>query len=210
MPRANRLITNDSLSQRIVTCLGIAIVTTLLLTNGDNDSRAAEPSIAVGPSGASDTRTPKFELDVLPILTATGCNSGACHGKARGQNGFALSLLGFDADFDYDAMVHQARGRRLFPASPEQSLLLKKGAAIVPHGGGVRLQPDGEDYQLILRWISAGAPRVNEHDPKLERIAISPEPHSLQGGARESLQVLAPLFRWYTTERNQHLRLSIE
>jgi hypothetical protein len=88
-------------------------------------------------------------------------------------------------------MVHQTRGRRLFPASPEQSLLLRKAAAIVPHGGGVRLQPGGDDYQLILRWIRAGAPRVNEHDPKLERIAISPEPHSLQGGTKEPLQVIA-------------------
>ena len=42
-----------------------------------------------------------FELDVMPVLTAAGCNAGACHGKSRGQNGFQLSLLGFDPDFDY-------------------------------------------------------------------------------------------------------------
>src|SRR4051794_1238643 len=57
-----------------------------------------------------------FELDLQPILSKAGCNSGACHGKARGQNGFALSLLGFDADFDYGAIVNNARGRRVFPA----------------------------------------------------------------------------------------------
>jgi len=55
---------------------------------------------------------PNFELDVLPVLTATGCNAGACHGKARGQNGFALSLLGFDAAFDYSSIVEQAHGRQ--------------------------------------------------------------------------------------------------
>src|SRR5437870_1062981 len=51
-----------------------------------------------------------FELDVLPILTASGCNSGACHGKSKGQNGFQLSLLGFDVDNDYASIVEQARG----------------------------------------------------------------------------------------------------
>src|SRR5437868_11114877 len=63
-----------------------------------------------------------FEADIQPLLTRLGCNAGACHGKARGQNGFALSLLGFDADFDYDALVREGRGRRLFPASPDASL----------------------------------------------------------------------------------------
>ena len=37
-----------------------------------------------------------FELQVQPILAARGCSVGACHGKARGQNGFQLSLLGFE------------------------------------------------------------------------------------------------------------------
>lgn len=67
-----------------------------------------------------------FELDVQPIMTSAGCNAGAYHGKQRGQNGFQFSLLGFDSDFDYDQITQQARGRRLFPASPEKSLLLQK------------------------------------------------------------------------------------
>ena len=70
-----------------------------------------------------------FELDVMPILTAAGCNIGHCHGKSRGQNGFALSLLGFDADFDYASIVKEARGRRVFPAAPDESLLLRKASA---------------------------------------------------------------------------------
>src|SRR6188474_1325760 len=85
-----------------------------------------------------------FELDVQPILTARGCNQGACHGKARGQNGFQLSLLAFDPEFDYAALTQQARGRRVFLASPERSLLLLKGSAQLPHGGGLRLEPGGD------------------------------------------------------------------
>src|ERR687892_723613 len=86
-----------------------------------------------------------FKLDVMPILTARGCNQGACHGKARGQNGFQLSLLAFDPDFDYSALTQQARGRRVFPAAPERSLILLKASAQLPHGGGLRLEKGGED-----------------------------------------------------------------
>ena len=32
----------------------------------------------------------QFTTDVVPILTKLGCNSGGCHGKATGQNGFKL------------------------------------------------------------------------------------------------------------------------
>src|SRR5262245_66697273 len=101
------------------------------------------------PSQADGTRsvptTYSFELDVLPILTAKGCNQGACHGKSRGQNGFQLSLLGFDPDFDYAALTQQARGRRVFLAAPERSLLLQKATAALAHGGGVRLEPGTAD-----------------------------------------------------------------
>ncbi|MGV3486722.1 MAG: DUF1549 domain-containing protein [Planctomycetaceae bacterium] len=134
---------------------------------------------------------PKFELDIQPMLTSSGCNMGACHGKARGQNGFALSLLGFDSDFDYHAIVNAGRGRRVFPAAPERSLLLLKASAEVPHGGGVRWKSDGPEYRLLLDWIRAGMPRVTESDPRLERIAISPEPHPMAVRSEESLQVTA-------------------
>ncbi|MEO5733329.1 MAG: Ig-like domain-containing protein, partial [Rubrivivax sp.] len=33
-----------------------------------------------------------FANHVVPIFTKLGCNSGGCHGKASGQNGFRLSL----------------------------------------------------------------------------------------------------------------------
>src|SRR4051795_11417623 len=97
----------------------------------------AAAGLATGPAdGASGRSAVTFERDVEPILTRAGCNAGACHGKARGQNGFALSLLGFDPDFDFDAIAREARGRRVFPATPEESLLLRKATAAVPHGGG--------------------------------------------------------------------------
>src|SRR4051794_6732259 len=108
-------------------------------------------SVLTGEAPGGDGRPRvSFERDIVPILTRAGCNAGACHGKARGQNGFQLSLLGFDPSFDHDAITREARGRRIFPPSPEQSLLLVKATARVPHGGGRRLDPDGPAYRALL------------------------------------------------------------
>ena len=135
--------------------------------------------------------TLKFELDIQPILTARGCNSGPCHGKARGQNGFALSLLGFDANMDYEAIVKNSRGRRLSVASPHESLLLNKAVGKQPHGGGIRFSETDEDYRLLLDWIQNGVARTTDADPKLLSITVSPDPHSMIAGQHEMLTVTA-------------------
>ncbi len=133
----------------------------------------------------------RFELDVLPILTRAGCNAGACHGKARGQNGFQLSLLGFDADFDYTAIAEEARGRRVFPAAPEHSLLLRKPTGQVSHGGGKRLELGSADYEVLHRWIAEGMPRKTAGAPMLERIAVEPAERILANHAEQQLLVTA-------------------
>jgi len=134
---------------------------------------------------------PKFELDIQPILTATGCNAGGCHGKSRGQNGFALSLLGFDDDFDFAAIVQESRGRRVFPADPAFSLLLQKAAGQVPHGGGVRLPADGEAYATVRAWIESGMPRVDAADPVFEGLEVSGPTETLSAGQAVPLRVWA-------------------
>ncbi len=55
-----------------------------------------------------DNRPLHFANDIVPLLSRHGCNAGGCHGQANGQNGFKLSLFGFDADFDYNALVKEA------------------------------------------------------------------------------------------------------
>ncbi|MFN9720210.1 MAG: hypothetical protein ACK58L_16040 [Planctomycetota bacterium] len=94
-----------------------------------------------------------FEHEVQPILTRYGCNSGPCHGKARGQGGFQLSLFGFDAQQDFDAIVKEGRGRRIIAAAPAESLLLTKPTAKVAHAGGKRLDSASQEYQTILTLI---------------------------------------------------------
>jgi hypothetical protein len=127
-----------------------------------------------GPADASRTR-PFFNTDIVPILTKLGCNSGSCHGKATGQNGFKLSLLGYEPDLDFAALVQEARGRRVFPAAPAQSLLLLKATGTLAHGGGKRLEAGSEDHQTLLRWIEAGAPPPTSADPTLARITVAPQ-----------------------------------
>ncbi|HSQ55258.1 MAG TPA: Ig-like domain-containing protein, partial [Gemmata sp.] len=95
-----------------------------------------------------------FERDIQPILTRLGCNAGACHGKARGQNGFALSLLAYDNDFDFNAIATEARGRRIFPANPAFSLFLRKPTGQTPHGGGKKFAEGDATYRTIEKWIA--------------------------------------------------------
>lgn len=139
----------------------------------------------------NDLAVPKFELDIQPIFTANGCNAGGCHGKSRGQNGFALSLLGFDDDFDYAAVVQEGRGRRVFPADPSFSLLLQKSAGQVPHGGGVRLPVDSDAYNTVKSWIAGGMPRVSAADPVFERLRLVAPQELLEPGQTMAMQVFA-------------------
>jgi len=116
-----------------------------------------------------------FEDEVVPIFTRLGCNAGGCHGKADGQNGFKLSLLGFYPDEDYEFLVHESRGRRVFPGDPDFSLLLLKPANLLPHGGGKRMSPGTYEWELVADWIRQGMPAGAEDAPKLQR----PTPRSV-------------------------------
>ncbi len=140
----------------------------------------------------SQTEAPiNFGNQIVPIFTKGGCNGGGCHGKSSGQNGFKLSLLGFEPGDDYEYLVKEAKGRRLFPAAPERSLLLLKGTATLPHGGGQRMTVDSDDYRLMVRWISQGMPFGKPTDPKIERIEVHPKERVMAMGGSQQLAVVA-------------------
>jgi len=132
-----------------------------------------------------------FGNQVVPIFTKLGCNAGGCHGKSSGQNGFRLSLLGFEPALDYETLVKEGRGRRLFPSAPEASLLLLKATATVPHGGGKKLDPGSHEYRLIRRWISMGMPVGKPSDPQVGRISIYPRERILPRGTAQQIVVTA-------------------
>jgi hypothetical protein len=154
---------------------------------------------AQGPAGSIKVTVVHFGNDpavnfpnqIVPIFTKLGCNSGGCHGKASGQNGFKLSLLGFEPTEDYEHLVKEGRGRRLFPASPDKSLLLLKPIGELPHGGGTRLEADSHGYRLMRRWILQGMPYGNDSDPTVAKIEVFPAERTMAQNAEQQLQVIA-------------------
>ncbi|MEZ6056357.1 MAG: DUF1549 and DUF1553 domain-containing protein [Planctomycetaceae bacterium] len=145
----------------------------------------------VGPGELFAAEPVDFATEIQPLLTRYGCNAGACHGKQRGQNGFQLSLLGFDDDFDHKSLVAEGRGRRVSLSRPESSLLLTKPTGVLPHGGGVRLRADAPEYRLLLRWIQQGATRGVAGRPSLLRISVAPTARRFAQGETQPLIVTA-------------------
>ncbi len=132
-----------------------------------------------------------FPNQVVPIFTKLTCNSGGCHGKASGQNGFRLSLLGFEPELDFATLVKEGRGRRLFPAAPDKSLLLMKATGQMPHGGGRKMEPNSEEHKIVRRWVAAGTPYGNPTDPTVTKITVYPEHRILGKQDRQQLAVYA-------------------
>lgn len=180
-------ITTISKLPPCVTLVWVTFLSGVLCWSAPSASGADVAEAQSAPSGGEVT----FEHDIQPLLTRYGCNSGPCHGKSRGQNGFALSLLGFDSDFDYAAITREARGRRIFPASPTASLLLQKATGQLPHGGGTRFSPDDPQYELLRRWIENGSPRTPADAPQLVKVITEPPSHRLTPQQQVQLQVFA-------------------
>lgn len=132
-----------------------------------------------------------FPNQVTPVFTKYGCNGGGCHGKSGGQNGFRLSLLGFIPSEDYEFLVKEGRGRRLFPAAPDRSLLLTKAIARVPHGGGQRIKFKSPAYNVLRRWIEQGMPYGSDKDPVVTGIEVFPKERLMGRDNDQQINVVA-------------------
>ena len=73
-----------------------------------------------------------FTNHIQPVLTKTGCNSGACHGASAGKGGLKLTLRGFDPELF-------AIFRMIFPELV--------GTAVE---AGARAASDGLDFVVTL------------------------------------------------------------
>jgi hypothetical protein len=129
-------------------------------------------SIVVAAHGAEPVT---FLRDVAPIFNKVGCTSGPCHGAAKGKNGFKLSLRGYDAQFDYKALLYDLSGRRFNRAEPEKSLILAKPAQEVAHGGGQRFAKDSDYYKTIYAWISQGVPFGDPAKDSVVSLQVEPK-----------------------------------
>ena len=141
-------------------------------------------------AAAKDHRL-SFVGDVLPVLAKAGCAGGSCHAKPQGQNGFSLSVFSFDPKSDYREVVKDQRGRRVFPALPSESLLLKKPTLAVEHEGGRRLEVGSPFYQIIHDWIAEGMVYQLPDEPKLAGIEVFPEDWRFAKETRQQLVVTA-------------------
>ncbi len=132
-----------------------------------------------------------FQRDIIPILTKAGCNSGGCHGKAEGQNGFKLSVFGYDAAADRQAIAFEGGGRRVFPPVPDQSLFLRKALAVVPHGGGKKFDAESRWHRRVRRWISEGMTLDDAAQVSMASIAVEPAHVTLTAFGSQQLRVTA-------------------
>lgn len=141
--------------------------------------------------GAEDALRRGFRNNVQPVLAKTGCNAGACHGAAAGQNGFRLSLRGYDDEGDFLSLTRHAFGRRVNPSDPGRSLLLLKATGTVPHKGGKRFEAGSLEYDILADWIASGANAPGTDDPRIERIEILPRQVLLNRDSTQKLIVRA-------------------
>ncbi len=141
---------------------------------------------------AAADRPISFKLDVMPVFAKSGCNTGSCHGAARGKDGFRLSLFGFDPDGDHYRLTREINGRRVNLALVHDSLILEKGAGRVPHSGGKRFDENSELYQTVVRWLDAAAPIDPANIPTPTALELYPKNGVLDGeGTTQQLTVRA-------------------
>ena len=161
--------------------------TVLVVRHGKEEAR-----IPVAVSGLKTPTPVTFESQIMPILSKAGCNGGGCHGKAEGKNGFKLSIFGFDPFADHESLTMEARGRRVFPASPAHSLMLLKATGRIAHVGGRRLTADSMHYKRLHRWISEGAVGpTSRAGPEIQAIEVEPREQILTFSAVQQLRVTA-------------------
>lgn len=150
-----------------------------------------EVSADLAVSGLDANYHPDFIRDVNPVISRLGCNMGTCHGAKDGQNGFKLSLRGYDPLFDVRAFGDDHAGRRVNYPSPDDSLMLLKATGAVPHEGGVLTGIGSDYYQVIRKWISEGA-RLDTTTPKVTGIELYPQNPVVQNiGGRQQFRVVA-------------------
>jgi hypothetical protein len=125
----------------------------------------------------------------MPLIAKLGCNASACHGTLMGKGGFRLSMFGADPEDDYAAITKLAHARLINRIEPRKSLLLLEATAGVPHAGGQRFPVGSREYELILSWITQGAPWASKKEPKLVSVKVAPEEQIIARG--ETQQLLA-------------------
>lgn len=141
---------------------------------------------------AVEERPISFNLDVMPVFLKAGCNTGSCHGSARGQDRFMLSLFGYDAKGDHFRITREQGTRRINLAIPEESMLVEKAIAAVPHTGGKLFEKNSDHWNTLVGWLRRGAPQDPESIAKPTDLELLPKSLLLEGqGATQQMTAIA-------------------
>jgi len=141
---------------------------------------------------AQADRPVSFNLDVMPVFLKAGCNTGSCHGSARGQDRFMLSLFGYDAKGDHHRITREQGTRRINLAIPEESMLVEKAIAAVPHTGGKLFEKNSDHWHTLVNWLKRGAPEDPKDIAKPTDLELLPKSLLLEGkGAKQQMVVIA-------------------
>lgn len=165
-----------SLKGDVIQSLADTGATELIATLGDMTTK-----VPVEIREGTKDRAISFRLDVMPVFLRGNCNSGGCHGAARGKDGFRLSLFGMDPAGDYIRLTREMVGRRINLAIPEESTLVEKAVGSVPHSGNQCYAEDSQYNQTILEWISNGAPNDAKEIATVTGIEVYPKQMVLEG-----------------------------
>lgn len=157
----------------------LLLIGSLLLTGSvlakDAPLRTAEQRFA----NLAAAEEPSFRRHVVPLVSRAGCNGRECHGAFAGQGGFQLSLFGYDFDKDLKEMTQDADGGekelRINKENPAKSLLLTKGTNEEAHKGKERYKKGSWEYNLMLKWIQAGAKSDVEATGDFGHLEITPK-----------------------------------
>lgn len=151
--------------------------------------KSIEVPLAITGHGAAYEAS--FVRDVMPVMSKVGCNAGTCHGSLAGKGGFKFSLRGYDPLYDHRALTDDVASRRINRAAPDQSLMLLKPAGVIPHVGGVLMQPGQPYYDVIRSWIAGGL-KLDLDSPRVTAIEIFPKnPIVPLPGMTQQMKVLA-------------------
>ncbi len=153
--------------------------------------RAVQAQVSVMARSTTTVQPVSFVNEVIPVLTQAGCNQGTCHGAQYGKGGLKLSLLGFDPESDYYALVRDAEGRRVTRSQPERSLLLSKPLMQIPHAGGKRLTPGTWQYRVLTEWLAGGFPGPLNDERRVARVEVEPAVRVMEPGQAQQLRVTA-------------------
>lgn len=191
-----RLCQYDASELVTLTCSGLLRpvddgTSRLTIRYGQTSTVVSVRASGIVASGSTEHGAVDFLRDVTPVLSRLGCNQGTCHGAQKGKNGFRLSLRGYDPVFDLRALTDDLAARRINPAAPQESLMLRKPLGITPHQGGTLIAEGDPNHAILGRWIADGS-QLDMTSSRVSHIEVFPSNPIVQSvDAHQQVRVVA-------------------